>query len=361
MEKEFNKNIRPILDVFDKIGEVLRFENIEIPKIVVVGDQSAGKSSVLESITGIKLPRGSGTVTKCPIVIQIRNVKDDSLEYATVRIEGEETFDKEKIPLKDLSQKINDTQNAILKRNASEISDVPLYVYVNKLNSPDLTLFDLPGLTYKNENITLKIKEIILKYTQGSETTILIVVPATVDLTTSEALSLIRQNNDYKERTYAVITKIDECKDDKNLLLKLMSNEMELKFPPICVRNRTQEELDNDESIECIKQKEIELFNSPNLSKLPEESKGIDQLIKLLVNIQKIKLIDSKEYIRDKIRNEILDLKFQDRSLPLPADTPREKIERFRECLEILVVKFSNSIQSSDIDVTKKIIIYHLD
>ena len=56
MEKEYVKNIKPILDCYDKIREILTNEKIELPKIVVVGDQSSGKSSVLESITGVSLP-----------------------------------------------------------------------------------------------------------------------------------------------------------------------------------------------------------------------------------------------------------------------------------------------------------------
>ena len=62
MDDEYKQTIRPILDVFDKVRRILKDEEIDLPKIVVVGDQSSGKSSVLESITGISLPRGTGTV-----------------------------------------------------------------------------------------------------------------------------------------------------------------------------------------------------------------------------------------------------------------------------------------------------------
>ena len=36
-------------------------------------DVRAGKSSVLESLSGITLPRGQGTVTRCPLVLQLRS------------------------------------------------------------------------------------------------------------------------------------------------------------------------------------------------------------------------------------------------------------------------------------------------
>ena len=58
--------------------------SIELPQIVVVGAQSAGKSSVLESIVGRDfLPRGTGIVTRCPLVLQLRRLepqKNDSDE-----------------------------------------------------------------------------------------------------------------------------------------------------------------------------------------------------------------------------------------------------------------------------------------
>src|ERR1700733_2672995 len=43
--------------------------HIDLPQLVVAGDQSAGKSSVLEGITGIPFPRQDGVCTKFPTEI----------------------------------------------------------------------------------------------------------------------------------------------------------------------------------------------------------------------------------------------------------------------------------------------------
>ncbi len=192
MEREYEKNIKPILDTFDRIREILRFDKIELPKIVVVGDQSSGKSSVLESITGVSLPRGENTVTRCPIILQMRNVNSPDEEGSIVREEGNDNQNEELIPLKELSERISQAQQNLIQKMKVEITDVPIYVYVRKVGAPDLTLYDLPGITYKNENLTSKIREIYTKYTTGKETVILLVIPANSDLTTSEAISLIR-------------------------------------------------------------------------------------------------------------------------------------------------------------------------
>jgi interferon-induced GTP-binding protein Mx1 len=82
MEEIYNSDISPILNAFDKIRELLRKETnkIELPRIVVIGDQSSGKSSVLESITRISLPRGDNTVTRSPIELQMKNIDDNKAQ-----------------------------------------------------------------------------------------------------------------------------------------------------------------------------------------------------------------------------------------------------------------------------------------
>ena len=63
--------LNKLQDVFNTIGA----EAIQLPQIVVVGNQSSGKSSVLENIVGRDfLPRGSGIVTRCPLVLQLIHI-----------------------------------------------------------------------------------------------------------------------------------------------------------------------------------------------------------------------------------------------------------------------------------------------
>ena len=60
--------------VFNTIGT----DSLDLPQIVVVGSQSSGKSSVLENIVGRDfLPRGSGIVTRRPLILQLINVPSD--------------------------------------------------------------------------------------------------------------------------------------------------------------------------------------------------------------------------------------------------------------------------------------------
>lgn len=54
--------IRPFIDLIDNLRliGVQKDLNVGLPTIVVIGDQSSGKSSVLEALSGVALPRGSG-------------------------------------------------------------------------------------------------------------------------------------------------------------------------------------------------------------------------------------------------------------------------------------------------------------
>ncbi|KAJ0801804.1 putative dynamin GTPase [Helianthus annuus] len=70
----YNDKIRPILDAVDKLrGLNVTQHGIPLPTIVVVGDQSSGKSSVLESLAGISLPRGQGICTRVPLIMRLQH------------------------------------------------------------------------------------------------------------------------------------------------------------------------------------------------------------------------------------------------------------------------------------------------
>ena len=85
--------INKLQEVFGTVGSDI----IHLPQIVVVGAQSCGKSSVLENIVGKDfLPRGSGIVTRRPLILQVFG---NAIVYSTLSIIIEVA---EKLPLRQI-------------------------------------------------------------------------------------------------------------------------------------------------------------------------------------------------------------------------------------------------------------------
>ena len=96
--------VRPLLDACDRVREIMVDRSaisLNLPTIAVVGDQSSGKSSVLEALSGIELPRGQNIVTRCPLVLRMCN---SDKEEPVVRIKTK--LGEENIALAEIAGKI---------------------------------------------------------------------------------------------------------------------------------------------------------------------------------------------------------------------------------------------------------------
>ncbi|XP_016351081.1 interferon-induced GTP-binding protein Mx1-like [Sinocyclocheilus anshuiensis] len=74
VHSHLEESIRPYIDLIDTLRSVGIHKDLALPTIAVIGDQSSGKSSVLEALSGIALPRGSGIVTRCPLELRLKKV-----------------------------------------------------------------------------------------------------------------------------------------------------------------------------------------------------------------------------------------------------------------------------------------------
>ena len=152
------------------------------------------------------MPRGENTVTKCPIIIQLRSQDRDEGEYGVVDFAyNDGTIEKSNnIPIDKLEEKIREYQEKLLKHAGVKITERPLNLRVVMKNVPDLTLYDLPGMTYSEQKITDKVRNIIREYIKGESTIVLLVIASNVDLTTSEGLALVKEQSNYKGRTIPI-------------------------------------------------------------------------------------------------------------------------------------------------------------
>lgn len=158
---------RGLLRAVDKMREILHEEKVTLPEIVVVGDQSVGKSSVLEAISGIQLPRAQNICTRCPLELRMKASPDK--EYATIRGSGTCTTEKSIDDLTQIADEVSRLTSEIAGRGVN-VSPNPIYLTVYKRDILyDLTLIDLPGITRnpiagQADNIHEQILNLINKY-----------------------------------------------------------------------------------------------------------------------------------------------------------------------------------------------------
>ncbi|GLU02374.1 hypothetical protein SLE2022_196260 [Rubroshorea leprosula] len=276
----YNDHIRPLLDAIDRLRllQVMK-EGIQLPTIVVVGDQSSGKSSVLESLAGIHLPRGQGICTRVPLIMRLQN--QDTAEPELFLEYSEKTVPVEEDQIADAISLATDE----IAGSGKGISNTPLTLVVKKNGVPDLTMVDLPGITRvpvhgQPENIYEQVTEMIMGYIKPEESIILNVLSATVDFSTCESIRMSQQVDRNGQRTLAVVTKAD--KSPEGLREKVSSNDVNIGLGYVCVRNRV-----GDESFEEARGEEENLFEThPLLSKMDKSIVGIPVLAEKLVQVQ---------------------------------------------------------------------------
>ena len=84
-------HVRPLIDLNDQVNQLTSRESeINSTRIVVQGDQSHGKSSLLEALSGVDLPRGDDIKTRVPLIMQLRSCEDADQEHAFISRKGTE-------------------------------------------------------------------------------------------------------------------------------------------------------------------------------------------------------------------------------------------------------------------------------
>ncbi|XP_073939209.1 dynamin-1-like protein isoform X8 [Castor canadensis] len=251
--------INKLQDVFNTVGADI----IQLPQIVVVGTQSSGKSSVLESLVGRDLlPRGTGIVTRRPLILQLVHVSPEDKRKTSGEengVEAEEwgkflhTKNKLYTDFDEIRQEIeNETER--ISGNNKGVSPEPIHLKIFSPNVVNLTLVDLPGMTKvpvgdQPKDIELQIRELILRFISNPNSIILAVTAANTDMATSEALKISREVDPDGRRTLAVITKLDLMDAGTDAMDVLMGRVIPVKLGIIGVVNRSQLDINNKKSV----------------------------------------------------------------------------------------------------------------
>ncbi|KAL5531188.1 hypothetical protein ACEPAG_4064 [Sanghuangporus baumii] len=261
MDAELISLVNKLQDTFSNLGGEL-----DMPQIAVVGSQSAGKSSVLENIVGRDfLPRGSGIVTRRPLILQLIHTNNPDSQG---NVEWGEFLHVQKkfTDFEDIRSEIEQETLRVAGQNKG-ISRLPISLRIYSPNVLDLTLVDLPGLTKipvgdQPSDIEKQIRSLVQEYISKENCVILAVSAANVDLANSESLKLARQVDPQGRRTIGVLTKLDLMDAGTNALDILTGRVYPLKLGFIGVVNRSQQDIISGKSMKEALDSEMDYFMS---------------------------------------------------------------------------------------------------
>lgn len=266
LDNKQNKNMDALIPVLNKLQDVFNtvgHESIHLPQIVVVGTQSSGKSSVLENLVGRDfLPRGTGIVTRRPLILQLiytpkeyKEINGSSHSDESVPKDADEwgvfLHIKNKVftNFDEIREEIENETERLTGKNKG-VSHDPIVLKIFSPRVVTLTLVDLPGITKvpvgdQPEDIEQQIREMILTYVSNPNSIILAVSSANTDFSTSEALKLARDADPDGRRTLAVVTKLDLMDHGTDAYDVLCGRVIPVKLGIIGVINRSQLDIKN--------------------------------------------------------------------------------------------------------------------
>lgn len=332
---------RSLLDLIDKL-QFAQLDDVKLPQIVVVGDQSAGKSSVLEALTGTPFPRDAGACTRFATEIRMRRAKETRLKVSIIP-DKTRPYNEQARLLQYGGDVTGDTPFDAMMRDATELiapRSIPgrfaardiLVVEKSGPDMPLLTLVDLPGLVRvanrdQSEADIQTIEALSDRYMKSSRTIILAVIGGNNDYVQAPILKKARHFDPTGSRTIGVLTKPDMTERiglEEKFIELVMNKDKENNFklgwyvllnPGPGERWQTPEERSH---------REAEFFTRGKWAALPPDMWGIGALrAKLSTQLQR-HIGKHVKTLRRQIQQALDGCEAQLKAMGVGKDTPEE-------------------------------------
>ncbi|KAI0018768.1 P-loop containing nucleoside triphosphate hydrolase protein [Xylariomycetidae sp. FL0641] len=272
-----SKEYRSIMDLGDNLRQEGVGRHVNAPLIVVVGDQSSGKSSTLQRLSGMSFPVNAGIGTRFATELILRHALKGEKETCRVSIHPQDPSSGSPRLLGDwegsdihIGSWIKNVQMGVELDEVGFSSDV-LRIELTGYNQPDLTVVDLPGLFRSGDKVQSAegaklVQALVRSYIKNPRSIILAVVSAQIPSVLQEVTELTRAVDPEGQRTLGLITKPDTLRnqDVKFRLGWHVVRNPDSDFEPI-----VREKQDRIES---------EFFARGIWSVLPQRNKGIATL-----------------------------------------------------------------------------------
>ncbi|KAF9775009.1 hypothetical protein IL306_006932 [Fusarium sp. DS 682] len=236
--------------LFDAIDALQSFGagDLSIPQLIIVGGQSSGKSSLLQSLTGIPFPVDSGCCTRFPTRIVSRRTEPDSDDSFRITIDPAEVnvlgldpasdniknyecsgkiLTKEKFAkvIDEISSEFMGLRTGLGEDRKNFVAEV-LKIELSGPNRSYFSILDLPG-TFQNasavnETDQAKVEAMVKEYMNNEDNIVICVIDAPTDFDRQEILRLakkpIKQN-----RFVGVFTKCDMVQHEPEAAKRIVS------------------------------------------------------------------------------------------------------------------------------------------
>uniref|UniRef100_A0A7N6ARN7 Interferon-induced GTP-binding protein Mx n=1 Tax=Anabas testudineus TaxID=64144 RepID=A0A7N6ARN7_ANATE len=302
--------VNQLQDAFSSIGQNA---SLDLPQIAVVGGQSAGKSSVLENFVGKDfLPRGSGIVTRRPLVLQLINCPTEYAEFLHCKGKKFTDFDEVRLEIEAETDRVTGHNKGI--------SPVPINLRVYSPNVLNLTLVDLPGMTKvpvgdQPADIEHQIREMLMQFVTKENCLLLAVSPANSDLANSDALKIAKEVD---PQGY------------------------------IGVVNRSQKDIDGKKDITAALQAERKFFLSHPAYRHLADRMGTAYLQKVLNQQLTNHIRDTLPGLRSKLQSQLLSIEKEvEEYKNFRPDDPSRKTKALLQMVQQFAVDFEKRIEGS--------------
>ncbi|KAK0654504.1 Dynamin-B [Lasiodiplodia hormozganensis] len=263
-----NDDQASLLDVIDELRGHGISKHIDLPQLIVCGDQSSGKSSLLEAITHLPFPTKDGICTTFATEVALRRSLRREIKISIIPGPSRSEADKERLKRfsatftnpSDFPALIEDAKKCMngsvapnifsddtTTTGSKSINDDVLHLDISGPNWPPLTIVDLPGLIQSEARgqtaaDVRTVRRLTQAYAQNPRSVILAVVAANYDHANQAVLRLAREADPEGRRTLGIITKPDRVVvggEDEAAVVRLAKNvEHELRLGWHVVKNR---------------------------------------------------------------------------------------------------------------------------
>eukprot|EP01038_Epipyxis_sp_PR26KG_P008636 gene8636-11672_t len=343
LNEEIEKDVVPWLNLVEDL-RLLKLEvDLNIPQICVMGDQSSGKSSVLEALSGIPFPRGSGLVTRCPIRLVMRRSRPGEAWSALVST----SVNPNKRSVKDipeLSTLMERLTEELCIDGSNSFSTESIIVELTSPDCSDLTVVDLPGIIRtvtagQSVSSIEQVNRLIKSFLMDPRTIILAVIPANQDIATIDILEKANRVDPSGERTIGVLTKVDLIgPGNEDEVLSVVNNVRKpLALGYIMLKNRSQRDIMEKMSTSKARELEIQFFANHSIFRgCNPKLYGIAQLSKRLTHLLVNRIQSQLTPMKIEVDRQLVDVRSQLRLLPSSYATVKTTSDRQKLLVSIV-------------------------